>query len=120
MRVYYGADVVAWQVANGVSAFGLSLNNAGDTVCLFEITSTDTTEVDSYSYGSTETADDRTVGRLPDGGGGWVLFDGLNPYGGSGPPAPTGCFPSPGGLSPCSATPTRKSNWGFIKSEYAD
>ena len=34
-RVIFGAEVVAWQNANSVSAFGFSLNNGGDTGYLY-------------------------------------------------------------------------------------
>jgi hypothetical protein len=114
--VVYGSDVVAWQSANGVSTFGLSLNNSGDTVYLYSLAPGDTSVADSYTYGSAETRDDRSIGRLPSGSGGWVVFDGLNPYSGSALP-PTGCSPSPGtGLS-C-ATPVEQSSWGRLKSLY--
>lgn len=118
IRVFYGTEVVAWQNANGVSAFGLSLNNSGDTVYLCKIAASDTTVVDSYTYVSNEAKDDRSVGRLPDGSGAWVLFDGLNPYTGSSPPQATGCFPSPGTATGCQ-TPTEMSTWGSMKSRYS-
>jgi hypothetical protein len=118
IRVFNGAEVVAWQNANGVSAFGLSLNNSGDTVYLYKLSASDTTVVDSYNYVTNEVKDDRSVGRLPDGSGAWVLFDGLNPYTGSNPPIPTGCFPSPGTATGCQ-TPTEMSTWGSMKSRYS-
>lgn len=118
IRVFYGTEVVAWQNANGVSAFGLSLNNSGDTVYLCKIDASDTTVVDSYTYVSNEAKDDRSVGRFPDGSGAWVLFDGLNPYTGSSPPQATGCFPSPGTATGCQ-TPVEMSTWGSMKSRYS-
>jgi hypothetical protein len=117
-RVIYGAEVVAWQNANGVSAYGFSLNNSGDTVYLYRVSGSDTTVADSYAYASTQTADDRSVGRQPDGGDAWVIFDGLNPYNGSDYPVATGCPPSPGGPVDCS-TPTEASTWGKVKSRYS-
>ena len=66
-RLILGTEVVAWQNANGVSAFGLSLNNGGDTVYLYRIAGADTTAIDSYGYVTSQVADDRSVGRLPDG-----------------------------------------------------
>jgi len=116
VAVFYGSVVVAWQSANGVSAFGLSLNNAGDTVYLYELTVTDTTVADSFAYGGAELADDRALGRMPDGSGTWVVFDGLNPYSGTAFPA-TGCMPSPGEGVLC-PTPVEASSWGRVKSLY--
>lgn len=118
-RVFYGAEVVAWQTANGVSAFGFSLNNAGDTVYLYRISGADTTVADSYAYASAQTVDDRAIGRQPDGGDVWVIFDGLNPYTGSDYPVAPGCMPSPGESASC-ATPTRASTWGNIKSKFSN
>ncbi|MGD8869061.1 MAG: lamin tail domain-containing protein [Gemmatimonadales bacterium] len=114
--VFYGSAVVAWQQANGVSAFGLSLNNSGDTVFLYEVNGTDTTVVDSYAYATNEVRDNRSVGRMPEGTGNWVIFDALNPYTGSDYVA-TGCTPSPGAGTDC-ATPTKEMSWGRVKSEY--
>jgi hypothetical protein len=118
IRVFYGAEVVAWQTANGVSAFGLSLNNSGDTVYLYRLAAADTVVADSYTYITNEVKDDRSVGRLPDGSGAWALFDGLNPYTGSSPPDGTGCLPSPGTATGCQ-TPTEMSTWGSMKSRYS-
>ena len=118
VRAYLGTEVVEWQTANGVSAFGLSLNNSGDTVYLYRVSGADTTLVDSYTYTTAEVADDRAVGRLPNGTGAWVLFDGLNPYTGASPPVATGCLPTPGALASCQ-TPAEVSTWGKVKSQYA-
>jgi len=117
-RVFYGADVVAWQTANGVSAFGLSLNNSGDTVYLYQVTAVDTSVVDSYPYATNQVKDDRSVGRYPDGGGTWAIFDGLNPYNGTDYPVASGCLPSPGAVSNC-PTPVKTSSWGQVKSKYS-
>lgn len=116
VRVVYGSEVVAWQQANGVSAFGLSLNNSGDTVYLYSIAGVETTLVDSYAYTTNEVKDDRAAGRLPNGTGPWVIFDGLNPYTGTDFIA-TGCMPSPGAGTEC-ATPTQDMSWGRVKSQY--
>jgi hypothetical protein len=115
-RVFFGSEVVAWQSANGVGAFGLSLNNSGDTVYLYSIVGTDTSVADSYAYSTNEVADNRAVGRLPNGPGSWVLFDGLNPYTGTDFTS-TGCLPSPGSSTEC-ATPTEETSWGRVKSKY--
>jgi len=114
--VLYGSDVVAWQQAHGVGAFGLSLNNSGDTVRLCEIGASDTTVADTWTYGSGEVRDDRSIGRRPDGSAAWVVFDALNPYSGSALPA-SGCMPSPG-LSVQCALPVKETSWGALKSMY--
>lgn len=116
VAVFYGSAVVAWQKANGVSAFGLSLNNSGDTVYLYSVNGGDTTVVDSYAYTTNEVQDNRSVGRQPTGSGAWVLFDGLNPYTGTDLTA-TGCVPSPGDSPDC-ATPAKEMSWGKVKSQY--
>lgn len=118
VRVFFGSDVVSWQSANGVGAFGLSLNNGGDTVYLYSVADGDTALVDSRGYGSAETAKDRAIGRLPNGTGPWVVFDGLNPYSGT-VLAATGCVPSPGVLTQC-VTGTETSSWGAVKSQFAE
>lgn len=118
IRVFFGSDVVTWQTANGVSAFGFSLNNGGDTVYLYDVSGGDTTLVDSRGYASAETAKDRAIGRLPNGTGDWVVFDALNTYTGSTLVA-TGCRPSPGVLTQC-VTGTETSSWGTIKFQFAD
>jgi len=117
IRVVYGSEVVQWQTDNGVSTYGLSLNNAGDTVSLYRIMGTDTAVVDDYAYSSHEVLDDRSVGRRPDGTGPWMLFDGLNPYTGSLPPESTGCTPSPGTPTACT-TPVHEFTWGAVKNLY--
>jgi hypothetical protein len=118
IKVYFGSDVVAWQAANGVSQLGLSLNNSGDTVFLYQVTGNAPDVADSYTYASAEVLDDRSCGRLPNGTGNWVIFDGLNPYKGTQPPTPSGCAPSPGEAPSCPTTPTHASTWGRVKSLY--
>jgi hypothetical protein len=117
VKVYFGSDVVAWQAANGVAQFGLSLNNSGDTVFLYEVESADPVAADSRTFVTAEVADDRSTGRMPNGTGDWVIFDGLNPYKGAQPPVPTGCSPSPGSVTQC-PTPTQASTWSKVKSLY--
>jgi len=117
VKVYYGSDVVAWQAANGVSQFGFSLNNSGDTVSLYQVNGADISVADAQAYVTAEVANDRSFGRLPSGSGGWVIFDGLNPYTGAQPPVATGCNPSPGGTVAC-PTPTQASTWGRVKALY--
>ena len=96
------------------SATGLSLNNSGDTVHLFRIDGADTVAVDVKGYNSIEGASDRSTGRL---GGGWVLFDALNKYTGSGEPKGSGCPPTPGGANGCT-TKVSETTWGWIKANY--
>jgi hypothetical protein len=117
-RAFTGSEVVAWQNANGVSAYGLSLNNGGDTVYLYRISGADTSVADSFVYVTTQVADDRSVGRQPDGSEEWLIFDGLNPYSGGDYPVAAGCRPSPGALSSC-PSPIEESTWGRVKSKYS-
>ncbi len=114
--VIFGSEVVAWQKANGVPAFGLSLNNGGDTVYLYEEAGGQSSIADSRTYASAEVTDDRAPGRMPPGTGEWVVFDGLNPYSGSAFTS-TGCVPSPGATPQCT-TPVETSSWGTLKSRY--
>jgi hypothetical protein len=77
-----GSDAVTWEVANGHSAIGLSLNNSGDIIRLVEVSAGDTLVLDSLSYSSAQVGYDASIGRSPDGTGAWVLFDHLGPDGG--------------------------------------
>lgn len=113
----FGSQAVEWERANGHPVFGLSLGNTGDQVKLWQVVGPDTVLVDSYAYLAHEAAADRAVGRAPDGGI-WMLFDGLNPYGGSTAPVGTGCMPTPGGGNACGVTPTRAVTWGRVKASY--
>jgi len=113
----FGAQSVEWERANGHPVFGLSLGNTGDQVKLWHVVGPDTVLVDAYAYLAHEAAADRAVGRAPDGGV-WMLFDGLNPYGGSTLPVGTGCMPTPGGGNACGVTPTRPVTWGWVKAAY--
>ncbi len=112
-----GSAAVAWQRSQGLTASGLSLNNAGDTVFLLRVAGTDTTIVDSHTYGSIEGGSDRSVGRST-GTGEWMLFDFLNRYTGSGTPGGTGCAPTPGGANECAPTGVESTTWGAIKRLY--
>jgi len=109
-----GTAALEWQRAEGRPATGLSLNNAGDTVHLFRVEGADTVLVDVKAYNAIEGGSDRSTGRL---GAGWILFDSLNPYGGSGEPQGTGCAPTPGGENGCT-TPVTETTWGWIKAHY--
>lgn len=117
--VVYGSDAVAWQGVNGFPSFGLSLNNGGDTVFLYDVAGPDTVIVDEYAYQSFEVLDDRSTGRFPDGADNWAVFDALNPYGGTTPPLGNGCAPSPGSSNVCGdPLPVERSTWGSIKELY--
>ncbi len=116
-RVVTGTQAVDWQRAQGRAATGLSLNNSGDTVQLFRISGTDTVQVDAKAYNSIEGASDRSAGRWSPSGDAWALFDGLNPYGGSGDPKGTGCPPTPGVANQC-PTDVKVTTWGRIKRMY--
>jgi hypothetical protein len=107
-----------WEKTSGYPAFGLSLGNSGDSAMLWHVVGPDTVLVDSYTYKSHEAAADRSVGRSPDGTGGWILFDALDPYTGSLTPPGTGCDPSPGAVNACSQTPARPVTWGRVKTLY--
>jgi len=115
--VVYGGASVAWESANGQSAVGLSLNNAGDTVQLWQVAGPDTILVDSYTYAGFEVLDDRSTGRMPDGAATWALFDARTPYAGTTPPLGTGCPPTPGASNAC-PTPIEPREWGAIKRLY--
>jgi len=112
-----GSAAVAWQRSQGQSTAGLSLNNAGDTVFLLRVVGTDTTVVDSRTYGTIEGGSDRSVGRSL-ASDAWILFDALNRYTGSGTPPGTGCPPSPRAANECATTDVESTTWGAIKRLY--
>jgi hypothetical protein len=117
-RIVTGRESYDWEKAHGQPAFGLSLSNTGDRVILWKVAGPDTVLMDSTTYASHEAAADRAIGRFPDGGGAWVLFDGLNPYTGTVPPQGNRCAPTPGLVNSCENTPTRTLTWGMVKSRY--
>jgi len=117
-RLVFGKESFDWEHLVGLPAFGLSLGNSGDDVMLWRISGAESLLVDSYHYKSHEAAADRAVGRSPDGSGGWVLLDALNPYTGTLSPGATGCSPTPGALNVCDITPTRHASWGRVKLQY--
>lgn len=106
-----------WERATGHPAFGLSLGNSGDSVMLWQVSGTDTTLVDSYTYKSHEAAADRATGRATDTGE-WQLFDSLNPYTGTLLPAGNRCAPTPGAINTCTSTPAQATSWGRLKALY--
>jgi hypothetical protein len=113
VRLVTGSAAEAWQRAVGRTVTGLSLNNAGDTVRLFRVSGTDTSMVDVKTYNAIEGASDRSTGVAP-GSDAWMLFDGLNPYTGSGEPKGTGCSPTPNAENGCPAA-VGEVTWGVIK-----
>jgi len=108
-RVVYGNEAYAWEDAHGYPRYGLSLNNGGDTI---ELVRPDGVVVDVLVYDGAQVSDDWSIGRLPDGVGGWDVFDGLGP---ADPPI-TGIGPSPGTVNV--ASPVESSGWGRIKALY--
>ncbi len=116
--VIYGRNAYDWERSAGFPAFGLSLANSGDAVLLWQVAGAETLLVDQYAYRSHEAAADRAIARVPDGDGGWALFDGLNPYTGTTPPPGNGCNPTPDVPNACDSTPARTVTWGSVKSRY--
>lgn len=122
VAVFTGSQAVSWQVEQGVSVEGLSLNNTGDTVeLLATIAGTQGPELqlqDAATYLDHEAEDDRSSGKDPLGQG-WFLYDGLNPYSGSLDPGGTGCSPTFGQPNECQALPAESSvTFGDLKAAY--
>ncbi len=117
-RFVTGKQSFDWEKANGFPSFGMSLGNSGDAVMLWRTVAGDTTLVDVYTYTSHEAAADRSIGRLPDGGPAWALFDGLDPYTGTIAPQGNGCAPSPDATNLCGTTQARPGSWGRLKTLY--
>jgi len=109
-RVVYGNESYAWEEANGYAKNGLSMNNSGDTMTL--VAADLVTIVDQISYSTLHVLDDRSYGRLPDGGLLWDVFDQLNPLT---PPA-TNLPPTPG--LPNVGSPVESDSWARIKALY--
>lgn len=117
--VVLGSQSVAWETATGASTVGLSLNNAGDSVRLYQVSGSDTLLVDEYTYVAHEGASDRSTGRFPDGAAEWSVFDSLNPYTGTTAPLGTGCPPTPGLPNGC-PLPVTPATWGGVKALYRE
>ncbi len=83
-----GEHAADWESVNGFPAVGLSLNNSGDSVVLFETAGGATTEVASYLW--TASATEVSVGRMPDGSGTFEPFDALALGGAGAQPTPGG------------------------------
>lgn len=112
VRVVYGSESYNWEVATGNPAFGLRLANGGGAITLV-VLAADTTQVDCYEYLDHEADDDRSSGRVPDGGT-WQLFDALNVYDGTEAPLGSGCVPTPGATVSC-PTAVEPKTWGSVK-----
>jgi len=111
-----GADAVAWQAANDAGSSGLSLNNGGDTITLLRNDGSEVV-VDEVVVPSHAADPDRSLARAPEGD--WLLYDQINPYGGSADPAGTGCAPSPGVVNTCrTSVPVRAATFGAVKSRH--
>lgn len=117
VEIVYGSDSKAWEEAFDFPAYGLSLNNSGDCIRLYLISSGDTSVVDSYSYEEVAARDDRTIGRRSDDPATWAVFDGYNQCTSACNPAGTGCYPSPGSSNSCQ-TAAKSLSWGAVKSVY--
>jgi len=75
-----GGFLILWadkQPEQGVLHVGIKLGSKGEQIGLTQVLGTDTTFIDSLSFGS-QTAD-KSMGRLPDGGNKWVFFDPSSP-----------------------------------------
>jgi hypothetical protein len=114
VAVVYGSESYAWEDANGEDRYGLRLGNTTGEIWLWRLSAPDTVRLDGYVYADHEAEDDRSTGRLPDGGPEWRLFDALNLYGGEDPPFGTGCSPSPGERTTC-PTAVERTTWSRIK-----
>jgi hypothetical protein len=116
--VIYGSMSKVWQSNHGVTAYGFRLGNDGDTVILWQVAGGDTVLVDSHTYNTYEAEDDRSTGRNPDGIGPWQIFDALNPYTGTTPPAGNGLPPTPGRPNAGDPPPVEAvgPSWGEVKS----
>jgi hypothetical protein len=111
-------DTIPRLALSGTLAAGARLVAYGKNSWDWEIAGAETLLVDHYTYRSHEAAADRAIGRLPEGGADWALFDGLNPYTGATPPPGNGCNPTPGTQNVCGETPVRATTWGSVKSLY--
>ena len=117
--IVYGSESVAWEVATGRSTVGLSLNNGGDTVRLWQLAGAETLLVDEYTYAAHEAEDDRSTARMPIDGETWLLFDAFHPWTGADAPAATGCAPTPGEDNQC-PTPVQGETWSRVKQLFRD
>lgn len=114
--VFTGDDALAWQQDSGEGTAGLSLNNSGDTLELFQgHPEQGGTLVDLLIYPAHVGVDDRSLALfLPEDE--WVLCDAVSPYEGSLEPLGTGCAPTPGEVNACAGlVPAERSTFSAIK-----
>jgi len=117
VAVFYGSDAVAWQLSQGMSTVGFSLNNGGDIVRLLRsIEGSAELELMYVAHYEDHMAeDDRSSGyneNLYD----WELFDAMLPYGGTIEPLGNGCAPTPGLPNICGGiVATEAVSFGGIK-----
>ena len=77
----------------------------------------DSTQVDAYAYNSVCGGSDRSVGRFPDGGDTWRIFDQLDKVPTGSQPEGSGCAPTPGGPNGCPSA-VKNPTWGMLKRWY--
>jgi len=118
IMIVYGSDSRAWEESAGFPIYGLSLNNAGDELCLYRVVGEDTILVDAYTFGDKAADDNRSVGRRPGVPDIWIMFDGLNPCSDPCDPSSSSCNPTPGEPNDCAARSGSES-WGSIKNRYS-
>ncbi|MBN1163180.1 MAG: lamin tail domain-containing protein [Candidatus Krumholzibacteriota bacterium] len=116
VMVVYGSDSRAWEETNGLPVYGLSLNNDGDRLSLYQLEGADTVLVDTILYTGKAVGDDRSIGRNINAPGEWVVFDAYNPCPDNSIPAGNGCVPTPGLVNNCT-TGAEPVSWGRIKNE---
>ena len=121
VAVFYGSDAINWQLEQGLTGVGFSINNSGDTM---ELLKTDPDQsgalivVQSITLLAHEVDDDRSSG-LGFESGLWELYDALNPYNGASEPQGNDCQPTPGEENVCvPLVPVEPTAWGAVKSQY--
>lgn len=117
--LFTGDDALAWQQQSGEGTAGLSLNNSGDTLELFQgHPEQGGTLVDVLIYPAHVGVDDRSLALfLPEGE--WILCDGLSPYEGALEPLGTGCSPTPGQPNACAGlVPAERSSMSEVKRDW--
>ena len=101
---------------------GFSFNNGGDIIQLLRVfQGVEGPEFElmyAVGYDDHEAEDDRSCGWNADASD-WILFDAMNPYGGSKEPVGTGCAPSPGDPNVCrDQVPVQPRSLGAVKALY--
>ncbi len=122
VAIFYGSDSVAWQLEQGQSGYGFSINNTGDTIELLRSVPEQSPDtlimIHRVILNSHEVEDDRSSGWDLSGEE-WTLFDALNPYSGTSTPEGNDCLPTPGQLNVCEPlVPVHPTRWDHLKSRY--